>query len=94
MTAKLATAVVALLFALMAYRAFRSASKLDILLGSAQCLGVLCLFTAYRTPALYFLLLTALAYLVSQVLTGARPLSRMLPLAGAAVIVLSLWLPQ
>jgi hypothetical protein len=40
--------------------------------------------------ALYLLLITAFAYLLSQILTGAKPISRLLPLAGAAAIVLSL----
>jgi hypothetical protein len=35
-------------------------------------------------------LVTACAYLLSQILTGARLVSRLLPLAGAAAIALSL----
>jgi len=84
------TIVVAALFSLMAFRAFRSASTMDYLLGATQCVGLLLLLSNYREFASYLLLLTAVAYLVSQVLTGARPLSRLLPLAGAAAVVLSL----
>jgi hypothetical protein len=51
---------------------------------------VLLLLSTYRDAACYLLLLTAVAYLVSQILTGARLVSRLLPLAGAAVIALSL----
>lgn len=80
------------LFSLMVFRTFRSASKMDYLLGATQCVGLLLLLSSYRQIALYLLLLTALAYLLSQVVTGARPISRLLPLAGAATIVLSLLL--
>ena len=82
--------VVAVLFALMAFRAIRSGTALDYLLGTTQGIGVLLLFTRYRELACYLLLLTAFAYLLSQVLTGARVSSRLLPLAGAAAIVLAL----
>lgn len=82
--------VVAMLFALMAFRAIRSGTALDYLLGATQCIGVLLLFTRCRELACYLLLLTAFAYLLSQVLTGARVTSRLLPLAGVAAIVLSL----
>ena len=83
--------VVAALFSLMAFRAFRSASTMDYLLGATQCVGLLLLLlNNYRELASYLLLITALAYLVSQVMTGARSLSRLLPLAGAAAIVMSL----
>ena len=82
--------LIAALFLLMAVRAFRSASTLDYLLGAAQCGGLLMLLSNYRQYALYFLLLTAAAYLLSQIMTGARPVSRLLPIAGAAVIVLFL----
>lgn len=82
--------LVAALFSLMAFRAFRSASTMDYLLGATQCVGLLLLLSSYRQLALYLLLITALVYLVSQIMTGARPISRLLPLAGAATIVLSL----
>jgi hypothetical protein len=82
--------VIAAIFSLMAFRAFRSASALDYLLGATQCIGLLLLLSNYRLFALYLLLVTALAYLVSQIMTGAKPVSRLLPLAGAAMIVLSL----
>jgi hypothetical protein len=84
--------VVAALFCLMAVRAFRSGSTIDYLLGATQCLGVLLLLGSYRQLALYFLLLTACAYLLSQILTGARPVSRLLPVAGAGAIVVALLL--
>lgn len=82
--------VVAALFSLMAFRAFRSASTLDYLLGATQCVGLLMLLSYYRQFALYLLLLSALAYLLSQMVTGARPVSRLLPIVGAATVVLSL----
>jgi hypothetical protein len=81
---------VAALFSLMAFRAFRSASTMDYLLGTTQCVGLLLLLTNYRQFALSLLLITALAYLLSQIVTGARPISRLLPIVGAAIIVLTL----
>ena len=82
--------VVAALFSLMAFRAFRSASTVDYLLGITQCVGLLLLLSNYRQFALYLLLVTAFLYLVSQIMTGAKPVSRLLPLVGAATVVLSL----
>jgi hypothetical protein len=82
--------VVATLFSLMAFRAFRSASTMDYLLGATQCVGLLLLLSTYREFASYLLLITALAYLLSQIVTGAKPVSRLLPIVGAATIVLSL----
>jgi len=83
---------VAVLFSFMAFRAFRSASAVDYLLASAQCAGLLLLLAGYYPFAYYFLLITAVAYLLSQVMTGARPVSRLLPLAGAALILMTfLW---
>ena len=81
---------IAALFLLMAFRAFRSASTMDYLLGATQCVGLLLLLSNYRQFALYLLLITALAYLLSQIVTGAKPISRLLPVAGAATIALSL----
>lgn len=82
--------VLTALFSLMAFRAFRSGSNMDYLLGAAQCVGLLLLLSNYRQVASYLLLITALAYLLSQMLTGAKPISRLLPLAGAATIILAL----
>ncbi len=84
------TIAIAALFLLMACRALRSGSATDYLLAAVQCVGVLLLLSPYRQAAAYLLLLTALAYLVSQILTGARLISRLLPLAGAAMIGLYL----
>lgn len=84
------TLVIAALFALMAYRAFRSGSAVDYLLGATQCLGVVLLFTVYREFASYLLLISAFGYLLSQLLTGARSVSRLLPIIGAATVALSL----
>lgn len=81
---------VAALFSLMAFRAFRSASTMDYLLGAAACVGLLLLMSSYRQLALYLLLITAVCYLLSQILTGARPISRLLPVTGAASVVLAL----
>ena len=82
--------VVTALFSLMVFRAFRSASTMDYLLGATQCVGLLLLLSNYRQFASYLLLITASAYLLSQMVTGAKPISRLLPLAGAAAIILSL----
>jgi hypothetical protein len=82
--------VIAALFLLMAYRAFRSASAMDYLLATAQCGGLLLLLTTYRQFALYFLLFTAFTYLLSQILTGAKPISRLLPVAGVVALVVAL----
>ena len=82
--------IIAALFALMAFRALRSASVTDYLLAGTQCLGLLLLLSNYRQFGLYLLLITALAYLISQIVTGARLISRSLPLVGAAMIVLAL----
>ena len=82
--------IIAALFALMAFRAIRSASVTDYVLAGTQCVGLLLLLSDYRHFGLYLLLITALAYLVSQVLTGARLISRSLPLAGATMILLAL----
>jgi len=82
--------VVTVLFSLMVFRAFRSASTMDYLLGATQCVGLLLLLSNYRQFASYLLLITASAYLLSQMVTGAKPISRLLPLAGAAAIILSL----
>ncbi len=83
-------AAIAALFLLMAARAFRSGSRTDYALGTVQLLGVLALFSPWQYWALVLLLATAVGYLVSQVLTGARTISRLLPLAGAAMIVVAL----
>ena len=56
----------------------------------SQGVGLLLLLSNYFQAASYLLLITALAYLLSQIVTGARPISRLLPLAGAASIILSL----
>jgi type IV secretory pathway TrbL component len=77
MTGSLAIdSAVALLFALMAFRTFRSGSNMDYLLGALQCVGLLLLLLSnYRLLASFLLLVTALIYLLSQVITGARPIS-------------------
>jgi hypothetical protein len=75
----------------MAFRAFRSGSAVDYLLCATQLVGVLLmLFSDFRQFASWLLLASAFAYLVSQMLTGARLVSRLLPLAGAAAVALSL----
>ncbi len=85
-------AAIAALFMVMAVRAVRSGSVLDYLLSAAQLVGVLMLFSSFVQVALYLLLLTAVAYLISQITTGARPISRILPVAGAAAVVLAIYL--
>lgn len=81
---------VVMLFSLMALRCFRSGSVSDNVLGASQCGSMLMLLSPYRTFTLLLLLMTAIAYFVSQILTGARPVSRLLPLAGAVAAVLCL----
>jgi hypothetical protein len=83
--------VVVALFSVMAFRAFRSASTMDYLLCATQCVGLLLLLSKYHLLGSYLLLITALAYWLSQLVTGARPISRLLPIAGAAAIALSLY---
>ena len=78
---------VLILFSLMALRAFLSGSRSDYLLCGAQSIGVLAMLGPYRQIGAYLLLLTAVAYLASQIATGARPLSRALPITGALVVV-------
>jgi hypothetical protein len=85
-------AAIAALFMVMALRAVRSGSVLDYLLAATQVVGVLILFSSHVQVALYLLLITAVAYLISQITTGARPISRILPVAGAAVVVLAIYL--
>jgi hypothetical protein len=83
--------VVAALFSLMALRAFRSGSTVDYLLGATQCVGILLLLLSdFRQLACWLLLATACAYLLSQILTGARPISRLLPIVGAMAAALPL----
>lgn len=84
------TPVVAMLFLLMAFRAFRSGSAMDYVLGGTQGFCLVLLFTPFRDVAYYLLLFTAFAYFLSQVLTGARLISRLLPLVGAVTILLAL----
>ena len=84
--------VIAIPFLLMAYRAFRSGSATDYLLCATQCVGLLLLLSEYRQLALYLLLLSAIAYLISQIMTGARPISRLLPIVGVLSVLPSLWL--
>ncbi len=85
-------AAIATLFLLMALRAARSGSVPDYLLAAAQLVGVLMLFSSHVKIALYLLLITAIAYLISQITTGARPISRILPVAGAAAVLLAIYL--
>jgi hypothetical protein len=83
---------VALLFAVMAVRAFQSATLVDRALAVLLVVGVILLFAAPKTVAVYWLLACAAAYLVSQISTGARPVSRALPLLGAVLTAALGWL--
>ena len=80
---------VAAVFAFMAYRAFRSGSMTDYGLCLLQCVALVLLFTPYRQYGLYALLVSAAMYLLSQVLTGARRVSYLLPVIGAMAVVAS-----
>jgi hypothetical protein len=77
-----------ILFSLMALRAFRSGTATDYLLCGAQCIGLLTMLSHYRQIGAYLLLITALAYLLSQIVTDARPISRLLPIPGAMATLL------
>ena len=77
-----------ILFSLMALRAFRSGSATDYPLCGAQFTGLLAMLGDYRQIGAYLLLITALAYLASQLVTGAWPISRALPIVGTLVCVL------
>ncbi len=88
MILKLAISVV---FGIMAVRAWQSASQSDCILAAAQLLGVIAMLVFDTSLALYFLLVTCAAYLLSQVLTGARVISYVLPLASAGIVGLYLW---
>ena len=75
------------LFLLMAVRAFQSGTTVDRLLGAYLLAVLAILFTAALPVATVFLLAGAAAYLVSQVLTSARWVSRTLPLLAAGLTV-------
>ena len=81
---------IAVLFLLMVARAIRSGSGADYLIAASLIAGLLLLLSPFQTVGLYLLLLGACAYLLSQVLTGARPVSRLLPVAGAVLVALAL----
>ncbi len=82
---------IAALFLLMAARAVSSGSATDYLIAASLIVGLLLLLTPLHAVGLYLLLPGAGAYLLSQVLTGARPVSRLLPVAGAALVALALF---
>lgn len=69
----------AMLALLMAIRAVQSGSKTDILLSMSLVTGAVMLFFAPPLVATLWITLTAIGYLVSQILTHARPISRVLP---------------
>ncbi|MFT6050550.1 MAG: hypothetical protein ACJAZ0_001786 [Halioglobus sp.] len=68
---------------IMALRAFQSGTVKDHLLGPVLIIGLILFFTISTSFSAYWLMACAGAYLVSQIITSARPLSRDLPvLAG------------
>lgn len=82
------------LYALMALRALQSASFWDRVLAAALVVGLALLVVLPGPVASAWLLGCALAYLVSQVNTGARPLSRALPVVAgllAGVLGAAYW---
>ena len=87
---ELAHVAIFILFGLMAARAFRSGTATDYLLGGVQCPGLLSMLGDYRQIGAWLLMVTSVAYLASQVMTGARPISRALPIVAALVIALYL----
>ena len=87
MTMTLVTAGVALLVALMGVRACQSGTAWDRLLGVVLFAGLLLLFLAPRLIAVGWLLAACGGYLTSQILTAARPVSRVLPVLASAVAV-------
>lgn len=80
------------LFSLMGVRAFQSGTGMDRLLGAFLLAGLLMLFLAAEMVAVGWLLLGAAWYLVSQVLTSARLVSRALPVLAGALVALFCYL--
>ncbi len=93
MTVVILKVCVTSLYLLMAVRAFQSGTTIDRLLGVYLLAGLVMLFTLAKSIATACLLAGAAAYLVSQVLTSARWVSRALPLL-AAVLTVALYAVQ
>ena len=68
---------------LMAVRAFQSGTILDRVLGGFLLVGLVLLFMAPDSIAVCWLAMGASFYLISQIITSARMLSRALPLLNA-----------
>jgi hypothetical protein len=82
---------IAALNALMAVRAFQSGTTTDRLLGSVLIVGLILLFTIPELFAAYWLIACASAYLISQVMTSARALSRGLPIVAGMLAGVLCW---
>jgi hypothetical protein len=76
---------------MMAVRAFQSGTKADRLLGAVLLIGLILMFTVPEQWAAYWLIACAGAYLISQVMTSARPLSRGLPILAGVLAGLLCW---
>lgn len=76
------------LYALMGVRAFQSGTGMDRLLGVFLLGGLLMLFLAPEPVAVGGLLLGAVWYLTSQILTSARMVSRALPIVAGMLVAL------
>ena len=80
------------LLLLMAWRAFRSGTAADRILGIFLAASVLLCLLAPPVASICAVLLVSAWYLASQIVTGARPLSRVLPLLAAGLAVVGFFM--
>ena len=85
------TVCIVALNAVMAVRAFQSGTTADRLLGAVLIVGLILLFTIPVLFSAYWLIAGAGAYLVSQVMTSARLLSRGLPIVAGTLAGVLCW---
>ncbi|MFT6275314.1 MAG: hypothetical protein ACJAZ0_001408 [Halioglobus sp.] len=82
---------IVVLNAVMAFRAFQSGTLTDRLLGAVLVIGLILFFTIPTSFSACWLMACAGVYLVSQVMTSARPLSRGLPILAGALAGVLCW---
>ena len=82
---------VVLLYAVMAARAFQSGTTADRLLGVVLLVGLILIFTVPTPVAAWWLIACAGAYLISQIMTSARMLSRGLPMLAGVLTAAWCW---
>lgn len=78
--------------AVMAVRAFQAGTITDRLLGAVLITGLVLLFTTPVSFAACWLIACAGAYLISQILTSARLLSRGLPVLAGLLAGVLCWI--